>query len=153
MTPQNSSPEESRKRGILGNSLFSLSLIAGPLALGLLGMMVQAPLLPDQLNRPLEAQFMDGPQPKPAADNRAMRMLLRQEYLLYQRQSAQKHLSASRRWALVCEAVDAYNEVASDTDPSAFRHTMLPRHLSYPSRPSVFSRAQTFSARSRVAAE
>jgi len=71
---------------------------------------------------------------KPALYNRTRLILLNKQYGHYER--CCRHLRLARsaceeaRWhTKMREAVRLYNQVADDTDPSAFARTPLPRHL------------------------
>lgn len=128
MTPQNNRP----------GTLPALSTLLVPVTLGILvlGMALQMkPQTPHGGARgPQESVFQgfvfrDGPQPQPAACNKAMTLYLQAEYRLYQRCLAQARPLAPEYRRLTREAVEGYNQVAGDTDPSAFDMTTLPRHL------------------------
>ncbi len=116
-------------------SLPTLSALFVPVALGmlLLGMAFQSHRSGPRI--PQEVVFRDGPQPKPANCNKSMTVYLQAEYRLYQRRLAEGRPPFTPEcWRLTQEAVQAYNRVASDTDPSAFALTKLPRHLDDPTR-------------------
>ena len=78
-------------RNITRPSLLTLSALFVPVALGLLllGMASQAPRVgphnPRESHDPQGFVFRDGPQPKPAACNKAMTLYLQAEYRLYRR--------------------------------------------------------------------
>ena len=115
------------------SNLPAVSTLLVPVALGalLIGMFFQAPR--SGSHTPQEHVFTDGPQPTPAACNKAMTVCLQDEYRLYQHRLVQEKALAPECRRLTEEAVEAYNQVAGDTDPSAFDLTTLPRHLDYPS--------------------
>ena len=117
---------------ITRSNLPALSTLLVPVALGmlLLGMASQATR--NGSPSPQEVVFMDGPQPRPATCNKAMVLCLQAEYRLYQRCLAQRRPFAPECRRLTQGAVKAYNQVAGDTDPSAFDLTALPRHLDCP---------------------
>ena len=106
-------------------------MLVVPVALGALlaGMVFQAPR--SGSHSPQEVVFTDGPQPKPAACDKAMTVCLQDEYRLYQHCLAQEKALAPECRRLTEEAVEAYNQVANDTDPSAFDMTTLPRRLDH----------------------
>ena len=114
------------------SNLPALSTLLVPVALGalLIGMGFRATRSGSR--NPQEHVFTDGPQPKPAAYNKAMTVCLWDEYRLYKRCLAQEKALAPECRRLTKEAVEAYNQVAGDTDPSAFDVTALPRHLDHP---------------------
>lgn len=119
-------------RKITRSNHSALSTLLVPVALGLLllGMASQAPR--NGSRSPQEVMFTDGPQPQPATCNKAMTLCLQAEYRLYQRCLVQKRPFAPECRRLTQKAVEAYNQVAGDTDPSAFDLTALPRHLDCP---------------------
>ena len=134
MTPENDGERDYRRESTTRSNLPALSTLLVPVGLGmlLLGMISQAPR--GHTNTPQEVLFTDGPQRKPMNCNKSMSVILQQEYRLYQRCISLERPFDPERRRLTQEAVDAYNEVAGDTDPSAFRLTTLPRHLDYPYR-------------------
>lgn len=95
-----------------------------------------AGLAPHSLGTRLnEASTMDEVQAHPACFNPARRVQLRQAYRCYRRQrvrlsQAQSPSALAECRAAVREAVGSYNEVAADTDPSAFERTNFPRRIS-----------------------
>lgn len=122
MTPHN----------ITRSNLSALSTLLVPVALGmlLLGMVFLASQHGSRSSQ--EVVFTDSPQPQPATCNKTMILYLQAEYRLYQRCLAQKRPFAPECRRLTQEAIEAYNQVAGDTDPSAFDLTALPRHLDCP---------------------
>ncbi len=76
----------------------------------------------------------EGRQPKPAEDNKTRLILLRCQYDNYQRCRRHLRQAQTEREAIQWRkntraAISLYNQVADDTDSSAFDLTPLPRHL------------------------